>query len=91
MAAITPATDHRAGCYNDRRREIIWSLLHKLEDLDYEHNIWLMSQKITGMHSELKYLKKLARGLEINIKEIKAIRINNTKTDNVMLQSQPTG
>ena len=47
--------------------------------------------KVSNMQSKLEQLeKRLARNvtLEINIKKTKAMRINNSSTENIMLQDR---
>ena len=47
----------------------------------------LLTHKVSNLQSKLEHLERLARnvGLEINIKETKERRINNTSTENIML------
>lgn len=68
---------HRAGlCL---RRGFTWSLQRQLEDLDYAHDICILSHKISNVQAKLEELERLERhvGLEINIKKAKGQPVEN--------------
>ena len=64
----------------DKKRELQWSLMEQLKDIDYADDIALISQRHTDMKEKLLKLDEEARktGLKINVKKTKSLRLNHT-------------
>ena len=74
----------------DRHRGIQWGLVNRLEDLDFANDLCLLSETHGDMQTKLKDLTNKAEktGVIINIKKMKALWINTSKTDPFTLRSE---
>jgi len=74
----------------DRWRGIQWGLVNRLEDLDFADNLCLLSESHGNVQTQLEDLTNKAEkaGLIINVKKMKALRINTSKTDSFTLRDE---
>jgi hypothetical protein len=85
---VTDAVMERVN--RDRRRDILWGLVNKLEDLDFANDLCLLSETHGDMQMKLENLINKAEKTElvINVKKAKALRVNTCKTDPFTLESE---
>jgi hypothetical protein len=74
----------------DRQQGIQWGLVNRLEDLDFADDLCLLSETHGDMQTKLEDLTNKAEktGLIINIKKMKAPRINTSKTDTFTIRGE---
>ena len=74
----------------DRWRGIQWSLVNRLEDLDFADDLCLLSATHGNIQMKLEDLTNKAEktGPIINVKKTKALRINTSKTDSFTLRGE---
>jgi hypothetical protein len=74
----------------DRRRGIHWDLVNRVEDLDFAGDLCLLSETHGDMQTKLEDLTNKAKktGLIINVKKMKAVRINTSKTDTFTIRGE---
>ena len=65
----------------EQPRGIQWTLMQKLEDLDFADDVSLLSHTVGHMQAKTERLCSIARtaGLEINVTKTKTMRINTSK------------
>ena len=68
-------------------RGIQWTLMTKLEDLDFADDVALLTHTQQHMQSKTESLANVAKttGLEININKTKSLRINATQTEAITI------
>ena len=65
----------------DPPRGIQWTLMHKLEDLDFADDIALLAHSLQHIQGKTESLHTVAKntGLEINVEKTKTMRINTNQ------------
>ena len=79
-------------CVDGKSTGIRWNFINRLEDLEFEDDIALISSKFEDMQKKTNKLEETASktGLKININKTKTMRINTKINNSIKIKNEET-